>query len=278
MDKVINCVKKVPLLLAVLAIAVALIFLRVFRTFDILPAAALRIFLAAVMAGFLYLISGEKTFKKCFRQTGYVVETLLPVLIYVTIIGLAQFYINYSSDGLCFGEGWQMELAKCAALMMSVGLFEEFLCRAVVCDALIYQFRKFRGVFILTGILVGFVFGAMHIVGSPIRTPLMMAQAALKVTSAGLLGFTLLMMYWKTRDIIGCAVVHALYDFLAAVPSALYGGFSLQQVGEYVLEGNEGWAVVAVLLVDMLIELGIIIAVWRKVMRTIDFEEMRREW
>ena len=44
------------------------------------------------------------------------------------------------------------------------------------------------------------------------------------------------------------------------------------------LEGNEGLLAAVVLLVDFVIELVIAALVWRKVMGTIDFEEMRREW
>ena len=62
MDKVLVYIKRVPLLLAVVAIGTALIFMRVFKTYDVLAAAFLRLFLASGMACFLYLISGTKTF------------------------------------------------------------------------------------------------------------------------------------------------------------------------------------------------------------------------
>ena len=106
----------------------------------------------------------------------------------------------------------------------------------------------------------------------------MLAQAVLKTASTGMIGLSLLMMYWKTRDVAACAIVHALFDFLVACPAVLYGRWDLRQVGTYVLEGNEGALVAAVLRVDFVIELVIAILVWRKVMGTIDFEEMRREW
>ena len=278
MDKVLVYIKKVPLLLAVVAIGTALIFMRVFKTYDVLAAAFLRLFLASGMACFLYLISGTKTFERSFRQADCVVKTLRPILIYSSILGAARLFVNYSSDGWNFAEGWPGDLAACFLLMASVGLFEELMCRAVLCDALIYQFRNFKGVFVLTGIVVPFVFGFLHVAGSPIHTPLMLAQAALKTVSTGLIGFSFLMMYWKTRDILAISLVHALFDFLVACPAVLYGRWDLRQVGTYVLEGNEGALVAAVLLVDFVIELVIAILVWRKVMGTIDFEEMRREW
>ena len=278
MDKVIAYVKKVPLLLAAAAIGIALISLRMFRLYDVLPAAFQRLSLAAVMAGFLYLISGSKTFERSLRQTGYVVSTLRPILIYSALMGAARLFMYYSADGWSFAEGWMGELAACFLLMASVGLFEELMCRAVLCDALIYQFRNFKGVFVLTGIVVSLVFGWLHVAGTPIHTPLMLAQAVLKTASTGMIGLSLLMMYWKTRDVAACAIVHALFDFLVACPAVLYGRWDLRQVGTYVLEGNEGALVAAVLLVDFVIELVIAILVWRKVMGTIDFEEMRREW
>ena len=163
-------------------------------------------------------------------------------------------------------------------LMTSVGLFEELMCRAVLCDAFIYQFRSFKGVFVLTGIAVSFIFGFLHVAGSPVNNPLMLAQAVLKTVSTGILGFSLLMIYWKTRDAVGCAVVHALYDFLLIGPAALFGDLNLENFGGYVLEGSAGKSVVVVLCVDMMIELVLMALIWRKVMGTIDFEEMRRDW
>ena len=67
------------------------------------------------------------------------------------------------------------------------------MCRAVLCDAFIYQFRSFKGVFVLTGIAVSFIFGFLHVAGSPVNNPLMLAQAVLKTVSTGILGFSLLM-------------------------------------------------------------------------------------
>ena len=278
MDKVIAYVKKVPLLPAIVAIGTAMIFLRVFRVYDVLPAAFLRLFLASAMAGFLYLISGSKTFEKSLLQTGYVVSTLRLILIYSALMGAVRLFMYYSADGWNFAEGWPGRLAACLLLMASVGLFEEHMCRAVLCDALIYQFRNFKGVFVLTGIVVSLVFGWLHVAGAPIRTPLMLAQAALKTASTGMIGLSLLMMYWKTRDILACSLVHALFDFIIACPAVLYGRWDLQQVGNYVLEGSQGLAVAAVLILDFVVELVIAVRVWRKVMGTIDFEEMRREW
>ena len=162
----IDSIKKVPLLSAAAAIGTALIFLRMFRTYDIMAASFLRFSLAAFMAGSLYLISGRKTFEKCFRQTEYAVTILSPILIYAILLSLARFYLYYSTNGGNLAEGWPVKLALCLILMMSVGLFEELMCRAVLCDAFIYQFRNYKGVFVLTGIAVSFIFGFLHVAGS----------------------------------------------------------------------------------------------------------------
>ena len=89
----IDGIKKVPLLPAAAAIGTALIFLHMFRTYDIMAAAFLQFSLAALMAVCLYLISGRKTFEKCFRQTEYAVTTLSPILIYAVLLSLARFYM-----------------------------------------------------------------------------------------------------------------------------------------------------------------------------------------
>ena len=108
MDKVIAYVKKVPLLPAIAAIGMAMIFLRVFRVYDVLPAAFQRLFLAAVMAGFLYLISGSKTFERSLRQTGYVVSTLRLILIYSALMGARGSSCTIARmDGALLKGGWE---------------------------------------------------------------------------------------------------------------------------------------------------------------------------
>ena len=118
----IDSIKKVPLLSAAAAIGTALIFLRMFRTYDIMAASFLRFSLAAFMAGSLYLISGRKTFEKCFRQTEYAVTILSPILIYAILLSLARFYLYYSTSGGNLAEGWPVKLALCLILMITIEL------------------------------------------------------------------------------------------------------------------------------------------------------------
>lgn len=53
--------------------------------------------------------------------------------------------------------------------MFFVGLFEELTYRALINDAILYQYREKKGVFVAIAIVSSFIFGIIHILGADIR-------------------------------------------------------------------------------------------------------------
>ena len=52
------------------------------------------------------------------------------------------------------------------------------------------------------------------------------AQAVLKTVSCAIFGLALLLLYWKTRNIWACAIVHGLFDFFPSISGAIYNRLS----------------------------------------------------
>ena len=111
----------------------------------------------------------------------------------------------------------------------------------------------------------------------PITSPSVAGQVAGKTISTGLFGLASLFLYWKTRNIWACGLLHGLFDFLISLPRVL---FVQEQAANssYAAEGSEGILVIVVYVIDIVINGLICYFIWKKIGRTMDFEEMRENW
>lgn len=84
-------------------------------------------------------------------------------------------------------------------------------------------------------------------------------------------------LYWKTRNIWACALVHALFDFMPGWAEYI---LDVQQEtnNSYVAAGESGVFVMVFYLVEAAVLLIAMIQIYRKVVKTIDFEELRKTW
>jgi membrane protease YdiL (CAAX protease family) len=273
MKHFLNFLKKQPLLCGILAIAVAIISIHYNPTDGLLAGGLLRMLLSATMAFFLYLISGKKTLENCGHDVGYTIKVMMPYIIIAVVLGVLSLFSAFANNTL--QADWYIRLPLLFFEMIFVGLFEEVAFRAVINDAIVYQFRNFKYVFVLSAIAVTFLFGWGHIAFADVSTPLLLSQAVAKILSSGLFGLALLFMYWKTRNIWACALVHAIYDFLLSLSMAF---FQIEPVTSYVKTGDVGLAGLIAMSLQTIFAVIICIVVWKKVGRNMDFEEMRQNW
>ena len=280
MTKILNFLKKTPILIAILAVVITAL-----TTLLPLPEGVpgqywgrclLRVLMCGTMLFFLYLISGEKTLEKGNNQTGYVIRHLLPFLILALLQGLLGVWTNLRSAPV--SPGLPMRALAVVCMFFFACMFEEFCFRAVLNDAIVYQFRNSKGVFALSAVVTCLVFGAIHMLGSPLETAAHWLQAALKTLQCACMGFALLVLYWKTRNVWACGIAHALFDLLADLSMVFVVGSGVGGAGSYVKEGAEGTYGSIVLAVNIAISALFAWIVWRKVGRTIDFEDMRKNW
>ncbi len=277
MRKLIDFMMTQPLLTGIVGIFVAMFSIHNCNTVgDALSEGTLRMLLSGTMAFFLYFVSREKTLRKCGVETGYVVKVLSPLLITSGFFGGLGLLSNIM-EGTPLLDGWLYNFAVTLFEMLFVGLFEEIAFRALINDAIIYQFRKFKYVWVLAAVVSSFIFGYVHVMYEPLNSPLMVGQVVGKTISTGLFGLASLFLYWKTRNIWACGLLHGLFDFLTCLPIIL---FEAPEIGDssYAVQGEEGLSVIIIYAIDILINAIICIIIWKKIGKTMDFEEMRENW
>ena len=149
--------------------------------------------------------------------------------------------------------------------------------RAVINDAIIYAFRDKKYVFVLSAVVSSVVFGAAHVIGFDVSSGLAWAQAVGKTASAGIFGLVLLFLYWKTRNIWACGVVHGVYDFMISFGSGIYD--TTQETHHtYVAPDEAAIPVIITYAVMILITLFILWRVWKKIGKQIDYNGIRENW
>ena len=273
--KYILFLKKHPLITAVFGIAYALICIHSLPCETSFQMFIMRTLLCGAMVFFLYQISGEKTLLSYYNSTGYVIKVAMGFWILALPVGLLGLFVNVGA-GTPVWDNIPLHMLVEFLLFIFVGLFEEMAFRALINDAIIYRFRDKKYVFVLSAVCCSLLFGAAHVVGADLSTPLAWAQAAGKTISTGIFGLVLLILYWKTRNIWACGVVHGVYDFLLSMSNCVF------QVDEekisYVVADDHALPVLIAYGFMTLIDLAIFLFVWRKVGRKIGYQEIRENW
>ena len=161
-------------------------------------------------------------------------------------------------------------------MFVFVGLFEEMAFRAVINDAIIYRFWDKKYVFVLSAFLSSLAFGVAHIIGADLSDPLAIVQAIGKIVQTGVFGLAILFLYWKTRNIWACGIIHGIYDFLISLVNCFFD-IPTKRIS-YVVSGEAGKYTVIIYAVITLIELFIFWLIYRKIGKKIDYRKIREEW
>ncbi len=274
MTRFFEFLKRQPMMTAVLALMIAMAGVGLPQE-SYLTRAVLRVLLTGTMLFLLSLISGEKTLSQGDNQTGYVIRQLMGFLILAAIAGVLTAVGTVVQGQV--RPGILLRVVTLLLLFLFVGLFEELCFRAVLNDAMICQFRNSKRVLVWSAVFSSLIFGAVHVIGSPLTGAVEVLEAVLKTLSTAIVGFAFLILYWKTRNIWALALVHGAYDFLASFPLVL-GSSEAIGAGSYVREGTEGKIVAVVYMIQIVIVGLITLRVWKKVGKTIDFDALRESW
>lgn len=274
MRKCIVLLKQSPLITGVVGVIVGVGTMKILSAHDgdLLKMFALRVLLFLSMCVFIYLISREKSFENCHTTTGYVLKWGLLAMLF-RIVPLPAIFFSGGS----LVPDWPVKMILAVIMCLFVGLFEESVFRVLINDAILYKFRNSKYVFVWIAIISSFVFGAVHVITPKVfASPAALGTAGLKTVSTGLLGFVFLILYWKTRNIWGIALVHALYDGMGIVPEAMLDDVS--DVGSADAYVNAGSGEIINYVVMIAVFSAIAVILWIKVGRKIDFDEIRKTW
>jgi|GEM_PF-1168086 len=280
MKKLLSLIRKKPLIIAALTIGLCYFSIMTLHAEEgsVLGLVLVRVLLTIVCASALYLISGAKTYESFGNRTGYVLKKFLGFLIFSGLMGL--LYLGYSIyQHTPLIEHWPRELLYSILLVIFVGLFEEMCFRVIINDALIYRFRDQKSVFVWVAVISSLLFGWIHVAGASLSSPTAIAQAILKTLSCAIFGLALLILYWKTRNLWGIALAHAIYDALPLLPTLMFGGDLGNYVTDTSVEGalTTAYASIGVYTVQTVVELFFLLRLV-KVLRSIDFDQLREEW
>ena len=230
--------------------------------------------IAVVSLVYLYLISGKKTFTFLNNQTGYTVKMLLPTLIFSSffcLLGVLALFFEKPS----LQPNWLLNLLFSAANMFLVGVYEEACFRACACDALLPVLKKLKHPFLLTAVISGLVFGYVHVVSVDFSDLQQVLQFFLKILNTGLYGGTMMILYWKTRNLLGLAIIHGLNDFIPDFLNQIFLFENSSDSGSYT-SGDVSSTVVYV--IQLVVQLAIFLYVYKKVAKTIDYQKILEEW
>ena len=274
MTRFLNFLRKQPLLTGVLAFALVELATTIPHPTH-WNMCVLRLLECGVMLFLLYLISSEKSVFSDNDAIGYTFRHLKGLLIFGLVLGMLPVITQFKNG---IEAGLPLRVVTMLLMFLFACLFEELCFRAVLNDAIVYQFRNFKHVFILSAIVSSLTFGVVHVMGAPLTSAIEWAQFLLKTISAAIMGFAFLIMYWKTRNIWAVALVHALYDILTQLSAIILGGNASLGIGSYVLTGLNGIVAIGTFSIQTVVGVLIALHVWKKVGKTIDFETMRRTW
>ena len=135
--------------------------------------------------------------------------------------------------------------------------------------------KKTKHPFLLTAIISGLVFGYVHVVSVDWSDLQQILQFVLKITNLLLSGAAFMILYWKTRNLLGLAIVHGLNDFL---PSLLNCIFNYETVDQSATHTSEDSGTTIVYLIQLVFELICLIYIYKKVGKTIDYQKTLEEW
>lgn len=277
LKKYIEFLKKFPIITAALCIVYVVVCFKTVYTETNFQFFIVRTMLCGAVCFFLYQISGDKTLTSSYVSTGYVIKNSIGFLLMSLIMGTVLMISNIEEQTPLM-DNPILEFVIVFLMFISVGLFEELAFRAVINDAIIYKFREKKYVFALSAIVSSLVFGAAHIIGEfDATSAIAWGQAIAKTLESGVFGLALLILYWKTRNIWACGVVHGLFDFFAGYTEGLF--VPVKNSGSsYINTGEDGVRILITYFAIAAINVVLTFIVWKKVGKTIDFEKIRREW
>jgi len=147
-------------------------------------------------------------------------------------------FAQYMEEGTALAVDWPVRLAQVTVMCLAIGIFEEYLFRGVIFNAMLAVMGGTHKGVVRAVLLTSLAFGLAHIdFEADFVDALSCVQAFLKVLQTGLYSFLLCVIVLRTRKLAGVSLFHAIDDLVLMVPSVAF--FNEPMSTEYVVQGEE---------------------------------------
>lgn len=199
---------------------------------------------------------------------------MFPTLIFSVLFALMGLIVLFTEHPPVTA-GWPADTAVFTVNMFLAGVYEEGCFRACACDALLPALKKTRHPFFRTALISGLLFGYVHVVSADFSDLQQTLQFFLMMTNLALSGAAFMILYWKARNLFGLAIVYGLNDFLPDVLNHIFQYQNVDTSAGYT-GGDAGTTVIY--LFQLVFKAAVLIHIFRKHGRTIDYAKTLEEW
>lgn len=126
---------------------------------------------------------------------------------------LFQFAGNYQPPEKNFLEALPM-IVYFFMVTLAIGIYEELLCRGLLFNSFENYFGNTKRGIYLSAILSSLVFGIMHLMNL-IWFPSLIISTICQVVYAAFVGFLFCVIYYRSKNLISCMLLHGIFDFTA---------------------------------------------------------------
>ena len=124
-----------------------------------------------------------------------------------------QFASNYQPPEKNIIEALPM-IVYFFIITLAIGIYEELLCRGLLFNSFkIYFGNTKKGVY-LSAIFSSLIFGIMHLTNL-IWSPSLIISTICQVIYATFVGFLFCVIYYRSKNLISCMLLHGIFDFTA---------------------------------------------------------------
>lgn len=164
-----------------------------------------------------WIIAGSRDFKITFTGFGYGFRLMRYLFILygiVVVIGVIMMIKSFANPETA--SETLFSLLNVLLIALFVGIVEEFTFRAMLFGGLARVFGNTKKAVMIAAVISSFAFGFIHVAYDVFMGEVTdffgTAMAVGKTVQAGLVGFVLAIIYYKTRNIWAVAALHSLND------------------------------------------------------------------
>lgn len=126
---------------------------------------------------------------------------------------LFQLAGNYQPPEKNFLEALPM-IVYFFIVTLAIGMYEELLCRGLLFNSFENYFGDTKKGIYISAIFSSLVFGIMHLMNL-IWSPSLIISTTCQVIYATFVGFLFCVIYYRSKNLISCMLLHGIFDFTA---------------------------------------------------------------